>query len=247
MGDILKIDGLSKDFGPVRAVDQVSFSIGEGEIVGLLGPNGAGKSTTINMILGILEPSAGRVEMLGKDLAKHRSELADRMNFSAVYAYLPHNLTVRQNLEVFGRLYSVAGLDKRVSDLLAEFDLADFSGTKTGLLSSGESSRLSLAKALMNSPRLLLLDEPTASLDPSVAQHIRARIRDYTDKSRAGVLWTSHNMREIEQVCDRVLFLSHGRILLDGDPRRLPGEHGAKDLEDLFITIAREPLSHNNI
>jgi ABC-2 type transport system ATP-binding protein len=245
METILQLKDLGKDFGAIRAVDGVSFSINAGEIVGFLGPNGAGKTTTINMVLGILEPTAGSITVMGKGLEQHRSELADQMNFAAVYAHMPHNLTVRQSLVVFGLLYGVIDHKRRLPGLLAEYDLADFADTKVGLLSSGESSRLNLAKALMNRPRLLLLDEPTASLDPSVAQHIRARIKDYAAAAGSAILWTSHNMHEIEAVCDRVLFLSRGRILLSGDPRALPSEHGKKDLEELFIAVAREPLSLN--
>jgi ABC-2 type transport system ATP-binding protein len=181
--------------------------------------------------------------MLGKNLSEHRSELARQMNFSAVYAHMPSNLTVSQCLHVFGLLYEVPGLKDRIKELLKEFDLEGFARAKAGLLSSGEASRLNLAKAIINRPSLLLLDEPTASLDPSIAQLIRQKIKEYAAQTGAAVLWTSHNMFEIETVCDRVLFLSHGRILLSGDPRTLPAEHGKKDLEELFITVAREPLT----
>ncbi len=240
---ILRITDLTKEYGTIRAVDRVSFSVNPGEIVGLLGPNGAGKTTTINMILGILEPTGGSIEILGRDLFKHRSEISKGINFAAVYAHLPANLTVWQNLYVFGLLYEVRNVRKEIEALLSRFDLLHLAHTKAGVLSSGELSRLNLAKAVMNEPRLLLLDEPTASLDPSVAQIIRQRIMGYAARTRAAVLWTSHNMSEIEAVCDRVLFVSHGRILLSGNPLTLPAEHGKKDLEDLFITVAREPVS----
>lgn len=239
---ILKITDLAKEYGAVRAVDGISFSVGAGEVVGLLGPNGAGKTTTINMILGILEPTAGSIEIMDRDLKSRRSETGKDINFAAVYAHMPANLTVWQNLFVFGLLYEVNPLKARIRTLLREFDLEDFARTKTGLLSSGELSRLNLAKAVINEPRLLLLDEPTASLDPSVSLMIRERIKAYSARVRAGILWTSHNMNEIEAVCDRVLFLSRGRVLLSGDPKRLAAEHGKKDLEDLFIAVAREPL-----
>jgi ABC-2 type transport system ATP-binding protein len=160
-----------------------------------------------------------------------------------VYAPLPGNLTVAQNLRVFGLMYGVPALSARLETLLAEFDLVRFRDTKTGVLSSGEQTRVSLAKAMLNAPRLLLLDEPTASLDPATAQDLRARIRDVARRDARAVLWTSHNMLEVEAVCDRVLFLSHGRVLLEGDPRRLPAEHGRATLEDLFIAVAREPLA----
>jgi ABC-2 type transport system ATP-binding protein len=237
------VEDLRKTYGAVAAVDRVSFLVAPGEIVGLLGPNGAGKTTTINMILGVLSPTAGTIRIDGLDLARRRCEALQRTNFAAVYAPLPGNLTVAQNLRVFGLMYGVREVGARVEALLAEFDLLPFRNTKTGVLSSGEQTRVSLAKAMLNRPRLLLLDEPTASLDPSVARDLRARIRDIAAREAEGVLWTSHNMREVEEVCDRVLFLSHGRILLEGDPRTLPGQHGRATLEDLFITVAREPLA----
>ncbi len=239
----LKAEGLTKEYGSLRAVDNISFSVDRGQIVGLLGPNGAGKSTTINMILGILQPTSGVVEIFGKNMAGHRSVISQDINFAAVYAHMPPNLTVYQNLRVFGLLYSVRNLKQRLSDLLREFNLTEFAHIKAGLLSSGEMTRLSLAKAVINDPHLLLLDEPTASLDPSVAMHIRDMIKDYVTRTQTAVLWTSHNMREIETVCDHVLFLSRGQILLSGDPRLLPSEYGKKDLEELFIAVAREPLT----
>jgi ABC-2 type transport system ATP-binding protein len=240
---ILNITGLTKEYGPVRAVDHISFSLRAGEIIGLLGPNGAGKSTTINMILGILKPTGGTVEVFGLDMATHRSAISRDTNFAAVYAHMPLNLTVRQNLRIFGLLYGVKHLSNRITALLDQFDLKQFADTKAGLLSSGELSRLNLAKAVMNSPRLLLLDEPTASLDPSVSRLIRETIKQYALDNRTAVLWTSHNMKEIEAVCDSVMFLSKGKILLSGNPRTLASEYGKNDLEELFITIAREPLS----
>jgi ABC-2 type transport system ATP-binding protein len=214
------------------------------EIVGLLGPNGAGKTTTINMILGVLEPTSGSITIGGADLAKNRSHVLERVNFAAVYAPLPGNLTVAQNLRFFGLIYGVKSLMARMEELLEQFDLTAFRNVKCGVLSSGEQTRVSLAKALLNRPALLLLDEPTASLDPAIAREIRAKIREYTAAGETGVLWTSHNMYEVEDVCDRVLFLSHGRILLEGDPRTLPARHGKKTLEDLFITVANETLDH---
>jgi ABC-2 type transport system ATP-binding protein len=239
----LKIEGLTKDYETVRAVDNVSFSITSGKIVGLLGPNGAGKTTTINMILGILDPTQGSIQVFGKSLKDNRSEISQRINFAAVYAHMPANLTVWQNLYIFGLLYEVKNLKKRIEFLLLEFDLERFSETKAGLLSSGEASRLNLAKAFINNPRLLLLDEPTASLDPNISQVVRQKIKDYVESTKTATLWTSHNMQEIEAVCDQVLFLSHGKILLSGNPKTLPSEYGKRNLEELFITVAREPLS----
>jgi len=240
---ILKVTELTKKYGSLRAVDNISFDVKPGEIVGLLGPNGAGKTTTINMILGILEPNKGLIEILGKNIKEHRSEISKSTNFAAVYAHVPANLTIYQNLYIFGLLYEIKNLRERIKFLLHEFDLESFTEIKAGLLSSGELSRLNLAKAMINEPCLLLLDEPTASLDPDIAQLVRGKIKEYVTKTQAAIVWTSHNMHEIEIVCDKVLFLSHGKILLSGDPKTLPAEHGKKDLEELFIAIAREPLS----
>jgi len=240
---VLTVSGLTKQYGSIRAIDDVSFSVDRGTVIGLLGPNGAGKTTTINMVLGILEPTRGSIEIFGKNLKEHRSAISKNINFVAVYAHMPANLTVRQNLHIFGLLYEVKNLKGRIESLLRDFDLEDFADTKAGLLSSGESCRLNLAKALMNRPHLLLLDEPTASLDPSISQLIRQRIKKYSEETKAAILWTSHNMQEIETVCDQVLFLSHGKILLRGNPKTLPSEHGKRNLEELFISVAREPLS----
>ena len=241
---VLSVQHLSKSYARLLAVDDVSFRIARREIVGLLGPNGAGKTTIINTILGVLAPTAGTIRIGTFDVARNRAAALARTNFAAVYAPLPGNLTVRQNLRFFGLIYAVRNLSERVAELLRQLDLLALSDTKCGLLSSGEQTRAALAKALLNSPELLLLDEPTASLDPSAAQAIRRHIRALARHGDCGILWTSHNMYEVEEVCDRVLFLSRGRLLLEGDPKRLPGEHGARNLEDLFIRLAREPLTH---
>ncbi len=239
---VLSAQRLCKSFGELKAVDGVSFDVAAGEIVGLVGPNGAGKTTTINMILGVLAPTSGRVEIDGIDLARDRSRALSATNFAAVYAPLPGNLTVEQNLRIFGMIYLVKDLQARIDALLEEFDLTRFRRTKAGVLSSGEQTRLALAKALLNRPRLLLLDEPTASIDPSTARDIRAGISSLVDAGQCGALWTSHNMYEVQAVCDRVLFLSRGRILLEGDPKTLPGQHGAASLDDLFVAVAHEAL-----
>ncbi|HEY1750716.1 MAG TPA: ABC transporter ATP-binding protein [Caulobacteraceae bacterium] len=239
---VLSASGLCKSFGALKAVDGVSFEVAAGEIVGLVGPNGAGKTTTINMILGVLAPSAGRIQIEGLDLARERTRALAATNFAAVYAPLPGNLTVEQNLRVFGMIYAVKDLGRRIDELLAEFDLARFRKAKAGVLSSGEQTRLGLAKAMLNRPRLLLLDEPTASIDPSTARDIRAGIAGFVEAGQCGVLWTSHNMYEVEAVCDRVLFLSRGRIVLEGDPKALPRQHGAASLDDLFVAVAHQAL-----
>jgi len=243
---VLSVTDLHKVYGETLAVDGLSFHVARNEIVGLLGPNGAGKTTTINMILGVLEPDSGTVRIEDIDLAKHRSRALERTNFVAVYSPLPGNLTVVENLRFFGLVYGVREITGRIEELLGQFDLLQFRDVKCGVLSSGEQTRVSLAKAMINRPNLLLLDEPTASLDPSVAEDVRTKIREATLKGNGGVLWTSHNMHEVEEVCDRVLFLSHGKILLEGDPRKLPSEHGKETLEELFIAVAREPLSLAN-
>ncbi|HTK82129.1 MAG TPA: ABC transporter ATP-binding protein [Bacteroidota bacterium] len=240
---VLSVQSLHKVYGSVTAVDGVSFDVHTNEIVGLLGPNGAGKTTTINMVLGVLEPTSGSVSIEGNDIMKSRRRALERTNFAAVYAPLPGNLTVEQNLRIFGMIYCVRDLSARIQELLREFDLERLRKVKCGVLSSGEQTRVSLAKAMLNRPHLLLLDEPTASLDPSAAKDIRATIREFATKGDVGILWTSHNMYEVEAVCNRVLFLSRGKILLEGNPKTLPSEHGKSTLEDLFITIAREPLT----
>lgn len=242
MHPVLNISNLHKSYGAITAVDGISFEVRQGEIVGLLGPNGAGKTTLINMILSVLSPSNGTIAIEGIDLASQRSQALSHTNFAAVYAPLPGNLTVTQNLHVFGMLYSVKNLSERIEEVIRQFDLVPFRNTKCGVLSSGEQTRVCLAKAFLNRPTLLLLDEPTASLDPATASEIRTLVRQFA-KDSVGVLWTSHNMMEVQEVCDRVLFMSKGKILLEGNPRTLPREHGKQTLDELFITVAREPLT----
>jgi ABC-2 type transport system ATP-binding protein len=239
----LTVTGLRKVYAGKTAVDDVSFQVAKNEIVGLLGPNGAGKTTTISMVLGVLSPTAGAILIDGIDITTRRSEAMARTNFAAVYATLPGNMTVYENLHVFSLMYDVPNPRQRISEVIEEFDLEPFRKQKCGSLSSGEQTRVNLAKAMLNKPTLLLLDEPTASLDPSTAHDIRAKIRSFAANGTSGVLWTSHNMNEVEEVCDRVLFLSRGKILLEGNPRTLPAEHGKATLNELFITVAREPLT----
>lgn len=242
----LSVERLCKSYAHTIAVSDVSFTVSHQEIVGLLGPNGAGKTTTINMVLGVLAPTSGSIKIEGIDVARQRSKALAHANFAAVYAQLPGNLSVIQNLRFFGLVYDVNNLEERVEALIEQFDLNKLRETKAGVLSSGEQTRLALAKAMLNRPRLLLLDEPTASLDPSAADHIRSGIRDMATQTGCGILWTSHNMYEVADVCDRVLFLSRGKILLEGNPKTLPEEHGAHSLEELFIRIAREPLAYQH-
>ncbi len=240
---VLSVSNLRKVYGRTAAVDGVSFDVGRNEIVGLLGPNGAGKTTTINMILGVLEPSSGTVRIVGEDISTRRSQALQYTNFAAAHAPLPGNLSVYQNLRVFGLLYAVKDLSERIREVMEQFDLAAFRDVKCGVLSSGEQTRVSLAKAMLNRPRLLLLDEPTASLDPAAAHDVREKIRMLASEGTEGVLWTSHNMHEVEVVCDRVLFLHQGKILIQGDPKTLPREHGKETLEELFIAVARDPFA----
>jgi ABC-2 type transport system ATP-binding protein len=239
---VLRVERLRKDYGTLQAVKGISFEVCPGEVVGLLGVNGAGKTTTISMVLGVLEPTSGTIQVGGIDLAGNRARALGCTNFAAVYAPLPGNLTVYQNLRVFGLLYGVKEFKARAEQVLVEFDLEKFRNVKCGLLSSGEQTRVGLAKAMLNQPRLLLLDEPTASIDPASARDIRRTIRSFTQKAAVGVLWTSHNMYEVEEVCDRVLLLSRGEIILEGDPKDLPAQYGKRTLEDLFVSVAREPM-----
>ncbi len=241
--NVLSVVDLYKVYGETVAVDHISFTVERNEIVGLLGPNGAGKTTTINMILSVLEPTSGAIQIEGLDLVKRRRQALERTNFAAVYAPLPGNLTVYQNLRIFGMIYGVKRLAERIETLLDVFNIRVFRDTKCGILSSGEQTRVCLAKAMINQPTLLLLDEPTASLDPATARDIRTQIREIAAGGTGGVLWTSHNMYEVQDVCNRVLFLSRGKILLQGDPKTLPGEYGKENLEELFISIAHEKLA----
>jgi ABC-2 type transport system ATP-binding protein len=240
---VLAAEGLRKSFGSLKAVNDVSFEVRPGEIVGLVGPNGAGKTTIINMILGVLQPTAGRVRIDGLNLAERRSQALAHTNFAAAYAPLPGNLTVEQNLRVFGLIYGVRGLTARIEALLDDYDLKSHRRAKCGVLSSGEQTRVTLAKAMLNRPKLLLLDEPTASIDPSTARDIRARIQAFARAEQGAVLWTSHNMYEVAEVCHRVLFLARGQILLQGEPGALIREHGAATLEDLFVSVAHESVA----
>jgi ABC-2 type transport system ATP-binding protein len=242
---VLSVQQLTKRYGEVIAVNDISFHVDSGEIVGLLGLNGAGKTTTINMILGVLKPTSGTILVNGYNLAERRSQALESTNFAAVYAPLPGNLTVYENLRTFGLLYGVKHLQDRIVELLKYFDLEKFRNSKCGVLSSGEQTRVCLAKAMLNRPKLLLLDEPTASIDPATAQEIRHSIRNFADVSRGGILWTSHNMYEVEEVCDRVLLLAQGRILLSGDPKSLLEIHGKETLEELFIAVAKDSIPLN--
>ncbi|UCD22758.1 MAG: ABC transporter ATP-binding protein [Chloroflexota bacterium] len=244
MAAIVRVVNLTKQYGNLTAVDHVSFEIQEGEIVSLLGPNGAGKTTIIQMLLTLVSPTGGDIEIFGKTLGKHREELLSMMNFTAPYSVLPYNLTTKEALTVYALLYGVRNYRERAGFLIDEFDLGWLANNKVGQLSSGEQMRVGIAKAFVNSPRLLLLDEPTASLDPAIARELRAKILKLVRETGGAILWTSHNMREIEQVSDRIIFLSRGKIVADDSPNNLKNYFGQEDLEEIFISINRGPLSN---
>ncbi|MFP5503962.1 MAG: ABC transporter ATP-binding protein [Candidatus Sericytochromatia bacterium] len=239
MAEVLRAEGLTKRFGDFTAVDGIGFGIGQGEIVGLLGPNGAGKTTTIQMLMGLITPTAGTITVFGRDLAREREAIMQRVNFSSTYVQLPFTLSVRENLRVFGRLYGIPRRNARVEEIMADLDLLGMAEKPTKSLSSGQLTRLHLAKALLNDPELLYLDEPTASLDPDTADRMRTYLKGVRDRTGLSMLYTSHNMREMEIMCDRIIFLHQGRILLTGTPEELVTESGAEDLEALFLAIAR--------
>jgi ABC-2 type transport system ATP-binding protein len=221
------------------AVDAISFAVPRGAVVGLLGGNGAGKTTTISMLLGILVPTSGAIEVLGVDMREDRYPALARLNFSSPYVDLPARLSVRENLTVFGGLYGVRNLPARIDDLAALLDLGDLLDRKTGSLSSGQKTRAALAKALVNRPELLLLDEPTASLDPDTADRVRGHLADYARNSGAAILLASHNMAEVERLCSDVLMMKGGKIVDRGSPVELIARYGREDMEQVFLDVAR--------
>ena len=238
-GAVLAVEALTKRFGPVTAVDGVSFSVPPGATAALLGANGAGKTTTMAMILGLLLPSAGRVQIFGRDLAAERYALLPRMNFSSPYTDLPHRLTVRENLTVYARLYGLGGVRRRIERLAETLELGALLARPTGKLSAGQRTRVALAKALLNDPELLLLDEPSASLDPDTADWVRGVIERYRAETGATILLASHNMAEVERLCDIVFVMSGGRIAESGTPARMIERHGRSTLEEVFLEIVR--------
>jgi len=235
----LVVTDLVKHYPAGTAVDGISFMIEPGSIVGLLGGNGAGKTTTIAMIMGLVAPTAGSVRILGHDMPRERYQILYRMNFESPYVEMPNRLTVRQNLSVFARLYGVADRDARIAALADELDLVELLDRPTGKLSAGQKTRVSLAKALINAPDILLLDEPTASLDPDTADWVRGRLEHYTAERRATVLLASHNMNEVERLCDRVIMMKRGVIVDDDTPARLLARYGRNNLEEVFLDVAR--------
>jgi len=237
---VISVRGLTKVFKTLTAVDRVNFEVGAGEIVGLLGPNGAGKTTIIHMLLGLTLPNAGEIRVFDLDLRNHREEILQQVNFSSTYTELPYSLTIRESLRVFARLYRVPDRDQKIAGLLEVFGLSDSKNKQVRHLSTGQRTRLNLCKALINDPRLLLLDEPTSSLDPDIADKTRRFLRRIREERELSILYTSHNMKEMEEICDRVLFLHKGRVLASGTPDEVVRFFKGKNLEDAFLKVARQ-------
>jgi ABC-2 type transport system ATP-binding protein len=235
----IEVAHIVKLYKTTRAVDDVSFRIARGSITGLLGGNGAGKTTTIAMIMGLVLPTSGRIQVLGCSMPDQSAEVLGRMNFESPYVDMPMRLTVRQNLTIFGRLYAVENLRERIEKLAADLDLGDFLDRANGKLSAGQKTRVALAKALINQPELLLLDEPTASLDPDTADWIRQRLETYRQTYGATILLASHNMLEVERLCDRVIIMKRGRIEDDDSPEGIMARYNRATLEEVFLDVAR--------
>jgi ABC-2 type transport system ATP-binding protein len=235
----IEVARLVKVYKKTRAVDDISFRIARGSITGLLGGNGAGKTTTIAMIMGLVLPTSGRVSVLGHPMPEGSAHVLGRMNFESPYVDMPMRLTVRQNLTIFGRLYAVEHLSERINELASDLDLHDFLDRANGKLSAGQKTRVALAKALINQPELLLLDEPTASLDPDTADWVREHLETYRKTHDATILLASHNMFEVERLCDRVIILKRGRIEEDDSPDRIMARYSRANLEEVFLDVAR--------
>jgi ABC-2 type transport system ATP-binding protein len=240
---VIKINGLTKRFGNVTAVYGIGFALARGVTTGLLGGNGAGKTTTIGMMLGLIVPTAGSIEILGQDMLRHRHRVLPRLNFSSPYVDFPNRLKVGENLMVFAQLYGIRDARARIRELAADLDLEALLGQKTGSLSSGQKTRVGVAKALLNQPEILLLDEPTASLDPDTADWVRTYLERYQRATNASILLASHNMAEVERLCQDVLMMKAGRIVDRGAPSELVTRYGRDNLEDVFLDIARNRTS----
>ncbi len=241
----IEVARLVKVYKTTRAVDDVSFRIARGSVTGLLGGNGAGKTTTIAMIMGLVLPTSGRVQVLGHSMPEDSAEVLGRINFESPYVDMPMRLTVRQNLTIFGKLYAVANLRERIAQLAADLDLGDFLDRANGKLSAGQKTRVALAKALINEPELLLLDEPTASLDPDTADWVRQHLLDYRKARGATILLASHNMFEVERLCDRVIIMKRGRIEDDDTPDGIMARYNRATLEEVFLDVARGRAQEN--
>ena len=238
----IEIKNLNKQYNNILAVKNINFNIKTGSIVGLLGPNGCGKTTTIGMMLGLIKPSSGNVYINGQNIENenNRTKILEKVNFISPYVELPKRLTVEENLKVYGTMYGVKNLKEKISELMKQLNLLDFKKRKTGELSSGQKNRVSLAKALINDPEILLLDEPTASLDPDVGDYIRSYIEDFASKKGTTILLASHNMSEVERLCNEVLMMKNGEIIDKGTCNDLIKKHGRKNLEETFLKIVRE-------
>ena len=244
MNNSIEVINLSKSFKTKNVVNNINFRINENEIVGLLGPNGCGKTTTIGMILGLLKPSNGKVLINGMEIEKNKNKLLHKMNFISPYIELPKKLKVKQNLIVYGKLYNVENLDNRIDYLSNKLRLNNLLNKVTGELSSGQKNRVSLAKALINDPSVLLLDEPTASLDPETGDFIRTFLENYKKEKRMSVLLASHNMHEVKRLCNSVLMMKEGMIIDNGTPEQLIKKHGMRNLEEVFLQLARNKSEH---
>ena len=238
--NIIEIKELKKIYNKTIAVDNLNFKIQKGQIIGLLGPNGCGKSTTIGMMLGLIKPTSGSVIIKNKNIENNRTNLLEKMNFISPYVELPKKLTVEENLKVYARLYGVKNLKEKIDNLIEKLNLSEFKSRKTGELSSGQKNRVSLAKALINDPEILLLDEPTASLDPDVGDYIRSFIEDFVSNKGSTILLASHNMNEVERLCHEVMMMKNGKIIDRGTSSDLINKHGRKNLEEVFLKIVRE-------
>ena len=237
---VLQVANLRKCFGEFTAVDSISFEIKPGEILGLLGPNGAGKTTTMHMLLGLITPTQGSIRMFGLDLLTHREQILQQVNFSSSYISMPMALTVEENLWVTARLYGMSDIARRVDDIVKKLEMEDFRRKVTRKLSSGQMTRLTLAKAFLTEPKILFLDEPTASLDPDIAHKIRGLLKEERRSAGLSILYTSHNMREMEEMSDRIIFLQRGKIVAEGTAQEIVTRFGQADLEDVFLKIARD-------
>ena len=236
----IQIKNLVKKYNNYLAVNKINFEIQKNKTVGLLGPNGCGKTTTIGMMLGLVTPTDGEIMIEGKNINSFgRDKILNRFNFASPYVELPKKLTVKQNLEIYGRLYGIKELDKRINEISNDLDIKNFFKRKTGELSSGQKNRVSLAKSLINKPEILLLDEPTASLDPDIGDFIRSYIQDYKARNKVTILLASHNMSEVERLCDSVVMMRKGKIVDSGTCKSLIKKHGRNDLEETFLKIAR--------
>ncbi len=238
----LEVIGLSKTYNTKEAVKEVSFKVNQNEIIGILGPNGCGKTTTIGMILGLLKPSKGKVLINGVEIENQRVDLLNQLNFISPYIELPKKLTVRQNLEVYGRLYDVIKHKEKIEYLCEKLRLYEFIDKLTGELSSGQKNRVSLAKSIINNPKVLLLDEPTASLDPETGDFVRSFLEEYQQENKTSILLASHNMAEVERLCSSVLMMNKGSIIDEGRPEELIKKHGRKNMEEVFLKLTREKV-----